>query len=169
MGSRHPARSTTRPLRRADCERSRACSDGRIGQPSFALAPDGIDARAHVSAPTALRRARLPWTSRLGGVFLRLGCCPPPRRGFSSWPAETSESLSPSRARSANAVTTRRARANATTQIVYPCASTAAGVASTPATGRPASAGALSWLADQNVQNSGADGGGPPQGGASSV
>ena len=38
----------------------------------------------------------------------------------------------------------------------HACASTAAGVASTPATGRPVSAGALPWLVTVNVQSSAA-------------
>ena len=77
-------------------------------------------------------------------------------QGFLTWPAETFESLSPSHARSASIATTRRTRASATTPTASRCASTAAGAASTPATGRRASAGALPWPVTVNAQSSAA-------------
>ena len=123
---------------------------------SFAAGPDGAGRVAAGVAPAP--------ASALDWLYLA------PGRGFSSpkaaatnyagisrsWPAETFESLSPSPARSASIATTRRTRASATTPTGSRCASTAAGVASTPAIGRPASAGALLWPVTANVQSSAA-------------
>ena len=112
-----------------------------------------------VSSPPRRKRARLPDTSRLGGVFVRLGpdVHTRSRRSRSrTWPAETFASLSPSHARSASIATTRRIRASATTPTGSGCASTVAGAVGTPAIGRLVSAGALLWPVIANAQSSAA-------------